>query len=398
MLEILISFFGGLLSFASPCFFPLIPTYISIITGISLKKEEINTRTALLYSIVFVLGFSISFSILGASAAFIGKILRSYKNEIMFVAGLMLIFFGLNIIRVIKFQRFMQEKRIDITRFKLPEYIFPLVFGIFFAVGWTPCIGPILAGILVIASSHDLRYGAFLLFIYSLGIGIPFIIASIFISKFIEFSRRFKSFLRGVEIFSGISLITFGLIFLSNKINKISFSIFDISSIEEKLAKISADSEEDDLKSSRKALARASSEIYKRVFSGEYIPANNIFPVESNFVIINFWSTYCIPCRKEIPELVSAQSKYEISIISIADDSKENIKEFIRENKINYPILLLSEVLKDKIYSPYGLPESLFFYNGKLVGRYIGMINEEIIKNFLSLDFSFLEEEEKINN
>ncbi|MCX7733681.1 MAG: sulfite exporter TauE/SafE family protein [bacterium] len=398
MIEVFVSFIGGLLSFFSPCFFPLIPAYISLITGVSLRdiKDKNFSHSVLFYSVFFILGFSITFSILGASAAFLGKILKAYKNEIMLLSGILLIILGLNLIGVLRIPGFLKERRFDVSKISLPKYVFPLIFGTFFAVGWTPCIGPILAGILVIASSYEVVYGAFLLFVFSLGIGIPFLLSSIFISKFLEFSYKFKKFLRSVEFVSGVLLIAFGIVFSFNKLNAISISFFDFSSFEERLMKFvkSEPDVDEELIKSRKALISNSSEIYRRIFSGKYKPINNIFPTESIYIIVNFWSTNCNPCKKEIPDLIKANSKYEVAIISIADDTRKNILNFLSDGyNINYPIFLIEDILGDGIYSPYGLPESLFFYNGKFVGRYIGIINEDIIKKFLSLDFSFLEEE-----
>lgn len=394
-MEILGAFVGGLLSFVSPCFFPLIPVYVSLITGISLKDSKIASQKVMFHSLVFVLGFSLSFSVLGASAAFLGKLIKTFKNEVMFVGGVLLVILGLNLMGVLKIPPFLMERRIDVLKFRLPRYVFPLLFGIFFAISWTPCIGPILAGILLVASSYDVRYGAFLLFLYSLGIGIPFFISSIFISHFLKISSRFRRFLKGVEVATGMALVVLGVVFSLNKLKPMSFQLLDLTRIEEKIAALSAKTGK--LKGEppferRKDMEAISAEIYKRIFSGDYKSVNHLLPTESQFVVVNFWATYCKPCIKTIACLVLASSKYEISVIGIADDSPENVKNFLSyEYELNFPVFVLSDILADDLYVPHGLPETLFFYNGKLVGLFRGTINDDIVRMFLNLDFSFME-------
>lgn len=386
-MEFFVSLVGGILSFFSPCFFPLVPAYISLVAGVSLKRGY-DRKKAFVFSLIFVLGFSLAFSLMGASASFFGKIIKAYKNEFLFVAGIVFVFLGLSLMGIIKIPFLLRERRFNISKIDIP-FLFPFVFGFIFAVGWTPCIGPILAGILLIATSHsNAGYGALLLFVYSLGIGIPIILASLFMAQFLEFSAKFKRFLRAVEISSGLLLVAFGLVFISNKIHLISNLGFDLNKIEQKIANYMKIKDEEFLSSLENAKI-SSSEIYRRIFSGKFEPVNKIMPSESQFVIVNFWATYCPPCKKEIPTLMKYLS--EIQIIGIADDTKENVLDFLEKEDINYPIYLLDDILKDKIYVPYGLPESLFFYNGKFVGRYVGLLTEEEIKNFLNLDFSFLE-------
>lgn len=387
-MEILAAFIGGLLSFASPCFFPLIPAYLSMIAGVSLREHQNLGKTLLIHSIVFVLGFSLSFSFLGASAAIIGKAIKTYKGEFMFVAGVLLTILGLNTLGIVKIPIFLRGKSFDISRLRVRGLLFPFIFGIFFAISWTPCIGPILAGILLIASSYSAKYGSFLLVIYSLGIGLPFIIATLFLSRFLELSRRFKRFMKAVEFSTGLILVIMGITFSTNRLDLLSVSIINPNRIEERVAKLSGRDRQD---KPQKDASEVFWELYSAIFSGRYEPVNHILPSESRFVVISFWWPKCEICLRNLSELTIAQAKYGISVIGIAFGQRRDIMDFLlREYELNFPVFLISDIMRHNLYTPGGLPETLFFYDGKFVGRRRGVVDESTVQDFLNMDFSAL--------
>src|SRR5256886_15846831 len=211
--QIAVAFAAGLVSFLSPCVLPLVPGYISIISGSSLEqlkareKDASLLRTVLMNSIMFIVGFSITFILLGASATWIGQVLVSRMRLLGQIAGLVLIVFGIHLTGLVKINALYRDKRFHNVE-KPRGLLGALVLGLAFAFGWTPCIGPILAGILTIASTRQtVAEGMFLLAIYSAGLGIPFILTSLALNKFLAFYGRFKRHFHAVEVVSGALVI-----------------------------------------------------------------------------------------------------------------------------------------------------------------------------------------------
>jgi cytochrome c-type biogenesis protein len=215
---------GGILSFFSPCVFPLLPAYITHLTGgkIEDSKMQVNRTKLYLRSIGFIIGFSIIFIALGASASFIGKILMNYRVLIMQIAGLLIIIFGLQMAGLLKFKILMKEKRIQSEL--QPKSIFSSVLlGMAFASGWSPCVGLALSSILLLASSSDtLSQGIFLLGAYSLGMAIPFFIISIVISYSLKTMKKINKYLSKLAFVNGIVMVMLGFLVLSGQMQKIS--------------------------------------------------------------------------------------------------------------------------------------------------------------------------------
>ncbi len=221
------AFAAGLISFLSPCVLPLVPGYISIISGFSLDQlkdqQEISAlrRTLLLNSVMFIIGFSITFITEGATASWLGQVLLSRMQLLYRIAGLIIIVFGVHLLGIFKINFLYQDKRFH-TLQKPRGLLGALVLGLAFAFGWTPCIGPILAGILTIASTKQtVMEGVFLLAVYSLGLGIPFLLTSLGINKFLAFYGRFKRHFRAVEMASGALVIAVGVLILTNNLSRL---------------------------------------------------------------------------------------------------------------------------------------------------------------------------------
>ena len=220
-------FFAGIVSFLSPCVLPLVPGYISIVSGVSLdqlKSESENKsfmRAVVLNSVMFVIGFSITFILLGAAATTVGEFLSAQKRLIGQLAGLLLIVFGVHMTGFIKINALYKDKRFNAVQ-KPRGLLGALVLGFAFAFGWTPCIGPILASVIAIASTKDtVGQGVVLLAIYSMGLGIPFLLTSLAFNKFLAFYGRFKKHFHTMEVVSGVLVIMVGLLMLTGKITQL---------------------------------------------------------------------------------------------------------------------------------------------------------------------------------
>ena len=223
---------AGMLSFLSPCVLPLVPPYLVYLTGTSLERfadAETRPRAAsatLAAALLFVLGFSTVFVALGASASAIGAVLRAYSGALAVIAGFGIIAMGLHFLGLTRFGFLMREKRFEIPK---PIGLWgAYLMGIAFAFGWTPCIGPILAAILAIAASEEtVARGAGMLAVYSLGLGIPFLIAAFAIEQFAAFLARFRAHLGLVEKAMGGLLVLTGIAFLTGAVGQVSVWLLD---------------------------------------------------------------------------------------------------------------------------------------------------------------------------
>jgi cytochrome c-type biogenesis protein len=211
-----IAFGAGLASFLSPCVFPLIPSYITFITGMTLEDARRSRRIALVHALLFVLGFSLIFLALGASATLLGRLLVTYRVWISRVGGLLVLSFGLYLLGFFNLGAFSRERRIHITDKPL-GYLGTLVVGVAFGAGWTPCIGPILGSILTYAATQaDLSRGVALLGAYSLGLAIPFVLAAIALERFLGAFSRLRQHLVWVNRLSGAMLVVVALLMITN--------------------------------------------------------------------------------------------------------------------------------------------------------------------------------------
>jgi len=227
MIELFVALGAGLISFLSPCVLPLIPGYISYISGSSINELEDKKNIILFPTILFTIGFSIVFIIFGAASTFLGQILLKNSYELRILAGLIIIILSFHIIGIINLKFLNYEKRIQ-TNIK-KNFFSPILIGMAFAFGWTPCIGPILGSILVLAATEEsLIKGIILLSSYSLGLAIPFILSGYLIQKFLIFSKNFKRNINLVSKIGGIILLITGILIVTNQLQALGYYLLDV--------------------------------------------------------------------------------------------------------------------------------------------------------------------------
>lgn len=224
---------AGLLSFVSPCVLPIVPPYLAYLAGISFQElsgENVSAamrRRIVLASLFFVLGFTTVFVALGATASVIGQTIAQYFGVLSVVAGVLIIIMGLHFLGVFRISMLYREARVNVAS-KPAGFLGSYIMGLAFAFGWTPCVGPVLATILFVAGSEGTALrGAALLAVYSLGIGLPFMLAAFFASRFLNWANRFKQHMRKIEIAMGGLLVVTGILFVTGSMSRIAQWLLD---------------------------------------------------------------------------------------------------------------------------------------------------------------------------
>ncbi len=439
--SIFAAFVAGLVSFLSPCVLPLVPGYVSMLSGIGVEqlKEGKAPRGSLLTSaLAFVTGFSIVFITFGASASAVGSFLVRNRTLLAPIAGALILLFGLHLVGwLVKIPvrvgagigllfilvgialslrpglaggslKAVQLYAIAIifllgpilTRWlnrdvhfrKLggqPGAFSGFLMGFAFAFGWTPCIGPILAAVLAVAATREtIGQGVFLLACYSAGLAIPFLVTALGIGGFLKFYQRFRRHLHTVEVFSGVLLLVIGGLVFANRLtwlsDKLSFLNSSVVAIEGKLTTT---------KKIDQPVAQSTQpsepDVTFRDLQGNKLPLASL---KGKLVLVNFWATWCEPCRVEIPWMIEFQQKYAgrgFTLLGVAmdDEGKSVVDPFIQKTQfdvgghpmaMDYPIVLGSDDIATKFGGLIGLPTSLLISrDGKVIKRYIGLVNQK---------------------
>jgi cytochrome c-type biogenesis protein len=344
LFRIAISFAAGILSFLSPCVLPLVPGYISLISGVSidrLKEGTSSRRAVILNSLAFNAGLSVIFLILGTTAGLVGAAITS-NPWVRIIGGLVIIAFGLQLIGLLKISALYKD-----TRFfsdDKPRGMFgSAALGIAFAAGWTPCIGPILGGIIgLAATSGGWRSGLVLSAFYSAGLAVPFLLTGLGINQFLSFYKNFRKHLHKVEVVSGIVLILVGVLVMSGQSTLLASSKFMawLPNFEGKL-KLN-----EKTPPSPVAAANTSFELVPDVeFQTLAGQPFRLKELQGQVVLLNFWATYCIPCREEIPALNALQHELQSQGLKIVgaslDDTADGVNAYQQEvTKFEYEVLL----------------------------------------------------------
>ena len=216
-----VAFLAGLLSFLSPCVLPLVPSYLGFVTGFTLEEMTGRRRLAMIHSLLFVIGFSLVFILLGASATALGRALNYYQEWVTRIGGVLIIFFGLYLVGVIKLGFMDQEQRLHLDRKPL-GYLGSVGVGMAFGAGWTPCIGPMLGAILSLAASQsDMQRGVILLAWYSAGLAVPFLLTAWAVETFLDLFKKFRRVMPMVQKVGGVLLLVVGVLMVSGQFTRL---------------------------------------------------------------------------------------------------------------------------------------------------------------------------------
>ncbi len=342
-LTIGISFLAGILSFLSPCVLPLVPGYISLISGVSVDslKEGANSRRAVIMnSLAFNAGLSIIFVALGTTAGLVGSAVLS-NPWVRIIGGLVIIAFGLQLIGLLKIGALYRDTRVFSDN-EPRGMLGSLALGLAFAAGWTPCIGPILGGIIgLAATSGGWRSGLILSAFYSAGLAVPFLFTGLGINQFLTFYGKFRKHLHKVEVVSGIVLIAIGILVMTNRVTILASSWLAgvLPNLESRLKIDSGNAPAKPLTASANAQPAPDVQ-FAKLEGGNF----RLAELRGRVVVLNFWATWCIPCRSEIPAL-SAMGKSMagegLTVVGVSyDDTAEMVQEFQKDLKQDYLVVL----------------------------------------------------------
>ncbi len=450
-LSIFAVFLAGVVSFLSPCVLPLVPGYVSMLSGIGveqLKEGEGSTGHLFSSALAFVLGFSLVFITFGASASAVGSFLVRNRTLLAPIAGSLIVLFGLHLMgwlvkisvrvgliiagvliaigvalnlkgisagSVITPVQFYAISLIfligpTLTRWlnrdvhlnnvggSRPGIVSGFLMGFAFAFGWTPCIGPILAGVLAVAATRDtIGQGVMLLAFYSAGLAIPFLLTALGIGRFLRFYKNFRKHMHMVEVFSGVLLLLIGALVFGNQLTVISnhLAFFQPENWIPGAKNAGTVGGSVGTSAARPGEAGFAAEpnVTFKDLQGNSLQLSSL---KGKVVLVNFWGTWCAPCREEIPLLIGMQQKYAdrgFTLVGVAtEDDLSAVTPFVhntqfnvdgRQMTMNYPITMGTDDIATQFGGLIGMPTSILITrDGKIAKKYIGILSaDQIVKD-----------------
>ncbi len=358
LFRILISFGAGILSFLSPCVLPLVPGYISLISGVSidsLKEGASSKRAVILNSLAFNAGLSVIFLFLGTTAGLVGAAITN-NPWVRIIGGLVIIAFGLQLIGILKITALYKDTR-RFSDDKPRGFFGSAVLGMAFAAGWTPCIGPILGGIIgLAATSGGWRSGLILSAFYSAGLAVPFLLTGLGINQFLGFYKNFRQHLHKVEVVSGIVLIFVGLLVMSGKSTLLTSGTIAkiIPNAEGLLTRFFGNPPPQPKPAAANAKLDPIPDVQFQTLGGQPFKLQEL---HGQVVLLNFWATWCVPCREEIPELNALQHELQAQGLKVVgastEDSADGVNAYQEQvTKFEYQILIGGDDAKAKFPNP----------------------------------------------
>jgi cytochrome c-type biogenesis protein len=356
-----IAFVAGILSFLSPCVLPLVPGYISLMSGVSIDRLKEGgsggnaRRAVILNSLAFNAGLSVIFLALGTTAGLVGASIIS-NPWVRGIGGVIIILFGLQLIGLLKISTLYKDTRFfsnENPRGALGSF----TLGIAFAAGWTPCIGPILGGIIgLAAASGGWRSGLILSAFYSAGLSIPFLVTGLGINQFLAFYGKFRKHLHKVEVVSGVVLIVVGLLVMTGQSTLLTSSrLAALIPNAENLIKVKPPPPPP----AANAKFDPAPDVELQTLEGQPF---HLTGLRGHVVLLNFWATWCIPCRAEIPEFNAMQRELKVKGLEVVGvstspgDTVEAIRDFQKDLKQEYTVLRGAEEIGGKFGNGPGLP------------------------------------------
>lgn len=402
-------FFQGLISFFSPCVLPLIPLYIGYLSGGTGKRGEdgrmyYKRSKVMLHTFCFVIGVSFAFFVLGLGVSAVGGFFDQYRILFTKLGGVLIIIFGLNQTGIFGAESaFGKEYRLPFRLDKMAmSPVTALVMGFTFSFAWTPCVGPALASVLLMAASANSKMMGFVLIgVYTLGFVLPFLAVGLFTTTLLEFFKNHMNVVKYTVKAGGILMILMGVLMFTGKMNGVTGYLSGVGSStqkeEQKQEELKEDSEKDTEETVEEDGGKKTTPSVDFTLQDQYGNTHTLSDYKGKTVFLNFWATWCGPCRSEMPDIQTLYEEYsgqggdaEVVILGVAapnagrEVSEEGIKQFMDENGYTYPTLMDPT---GEIFAVYGIqsfPTTFMIdQNGDVYGYVSGALNEDIMRQII---------------
>lgn len=382
-LNLMVVFIEGLVSFLSPCILPILPIYLSMLSNSSvenLKNGSFIKSSLLKNTLFFTIGISTTFFILGTSITALGSFFNANKDLIKIISGLIIVFMGLFYMGVIKSKLLNREKRFEIKS-KEMNPLTAFLLGFTFSFGWTPCIGPMLASVILMSSNADSSIMSYLLIgVYSLGFILPFLLVSLFYNKLFNKIEKIKMHMDGIKKVGGVILIISGLVmFVGGLNNKIDFAQYQSENNIEN-SSTSENNEEDKI------------EAIDFTLYDQYGKKHKLSDYKGKTIFLNFWATWCPPCKAEMPDIEKLYKEYnknndDVVIMGVAspnlgnEGDQEYIENFLEEEGYTFPVVFDEGGELVYRYGFSSFPSTIIVDKDGYITQYVpGSMNKDTMK------------------
>lgn len=387
-LNLVVVFIEGLLSFLSPCILPILPIYLSMLSNSSienLKSGNFTKSSLFRNTLFFTLGISATFFILGSSLNVLSSFFNTNKNLIMIIGGIIIVFMGLFYMDIIKSNILNKEKRFKIKS-KSMNTVTSFILGFTFSFGWTPCIGPILASVLIMSSSTDNASTSYLLIVvYTIGFILPFILVSLFYNRLVKSIDKIKNYMDKIKKIGGIVLIVSGLVMLANGVGgKLEISKIQNDNKNKAENNQSITNNEEQVDEKIKAL--------DFTLYDQYEKEHKLSDYKGKTIFLNFWATWCPPCREEMPYIDELYKEYnknndDVVILGVAspnlgrEGDQEHIEKFLEDEGYTFPVVFDDGGSLVYQYGISAFPSTLIIDKEGYINQYVpGAMNKETMK------------------